>query len=400
MFSGLAQMRKRLYIAVAATALCVLAVIYVVRRQAHTVVYHGQGLQAWALQLSSAQPVARDAATAAFKTMGPKAVPGLIELLETKDPGLRRRVWALAIRLPRKLRAAFFRDFKWPDPIEVRAAAAKALGVIGTDAHDAIPTLARALRDPARQVSLESATALARIGRNSVPALTDALREKDGGVRHVAVYALGEIGPDAQAAVPLLVGMLDETNEPLRASVAYTLSRIGSGHFTELINVIEHGTDPAHEQAAKVLLDCYRSLRPAVPALAKLAQDKSPAVRQQALETLSALREAQVMALGVAIRSLKDPSVEVRLAAINALANVQSPAQALVHPLAECLKDDSAPVRAAAARTLAALGPIASSAAPALKALLEDKDDAVRTAAQEALRVIQCPQPAAGVTPP
>src|SRR5258708_5022515 len=126
-------MRRRLSIILALTGLCILAVVLVIRRQADTYVYKGQGLQAWAMQLSAPQPGAQEAANAAFKSMGSKAVPGLISLLEAKDPGLRRRAWALAKRLPRKWRVAFFRDINWPDSSDVHTAAAKALGVIGPE---------------------------------------------------------------------------------------------------------------------------------------------------------------------------------------------------------------------------------------------------------------------------
>src|SRR6266446_7008916 len=114
-------MRRRLSIVLALTGLCIVAAVLVIRRQADAYVYKGQGLKAWALQLSAPQPADKEAASAAFKSMGGKAVPGLIHLLETKDPGLRRRAWALAKRLPRKWRAAFFRDVNWPDSIEVHA---------------------------------------------------------------------------------------------------------------------------------------------------------------------------------------------------------------------------------------------------------------------------------------
>src|SRR5579859_6743505 len=111
-------MRKRLSITIELSVLCIFAVVLVVWAQAHRLRYQGQNLQTWALQLNSPQPGAPAAANAAFKAMGPKAVPGLVDLLEAKDPGVRRRVWALATHLPRKLRTAFFRDIKWPDSTE------------------------------------------------------------------------------------------------------------------------------------------------------------------------------------------------------------------------------------------------------------------------------------------
>ena len=395
MFQGMilaapSAMRRRLSIIVAVIGLCLIAVIFLIRRQADNFVYQGRKVQAWVQQLNSVQPGAAETAKAAFKAMGPRAVPALIRILETTDPGLRRRVWLLGRKLPRKLRAAFFQKLDWPDVNETRAAAAKALGLMGPDAQPAIPALGLALRSPARQVSVEAANALGHIGKSSVPVLMELLRDKDESTRHVAAYALGEIGPDAGAAVPALVGMLSETNEPLRRSVVYSLSRIGPQEVSQLVGVLNHGNGSARVEAARVLLGYYRSLRVALPALANLAHEESPVVRQEASEVFGVLREADLVALGWAVQALKDPSAEVRLAAVKAMGNVLSPAELITRSLTNCLKDQSAQVRAAAARTLGTFGHAAQAAVPSLTGSLEDKDEPVRTAAREALSLIQC----------
>jgi len=380
---------KRLIIVLALVGLSLVATILFFWHQADSTSFQGKKVKTWAMQLASYDPTARDEAVNAFKNMGPTAVPGLVKLLQTKDPGLRRRAWAIAVKLPRRLRAWFFKDVNWPDPNDVHAAAAKALGLIGPEAQPAVPALARSLHDQSRQVRLEAATAMARIGKVSVPMLVEALHDPDPEVRHAAAYALGEIGPEAHAAVPRLLEMLSETNGPLRTSVAYSLGRIGPSDLSALVNLLEHGSAASQVEAAKLLVGYYRSLRRTIPAIGKRATNESPAIRQQALESLSVIRDAQALALSITLRSLKDPAVEVRLAATTALCQMGLPSQAVVKPLSECLSDESPAVRASAAQSLGNLGPVAKSAVPALTASLDDKEERVRTSAREALQLIQ-----------
>jgi HEAT repeat protein len=379
---------KRLIVILALIGLGLVAIVVFLWWQTDSTSYRGKTIMIWALQLASPDAAARDEATSAFKNLGPTAVPSLVKLLKTKDPGLRRRAWAIAVKLPRSLRAWFFRDVNWPDPTDLRTAAAKALGLIGPRAQSAIPALSRSLRDPAPQVRLETATAMARIGKESVPDLLEALDDPDTEVRHAAAYALGEIGPDAHTAVPRLLEMLGENDGPLRASVAYSLSRIGPSDLPAVMDLLEHGSDASQVEAVKVLLGYYHSLRRAVPVIGNMATNESPAVRQKALECLSVMREAEALAFSVAICSLKDPAVEVRLTAITVLGQIGLPAQTAVKSLGECLKDESPQVRASAAQSLGYLGPTAKAALPALTLLLDDKDERVRAAAREALRLI------------
>jgi len=381
--------RKRLVIIVTALGIVAIAAVFLSSCNRYDVVYKDRHLKEWATQLRSADPAEREQASSAFKAMGAKAVPGLIHLLKTKDTGLRKMVWSLAGRLPRRARAWFFREFPWPDPNDACIAGARGLGFVGADAGAACPALADALRTRVREVSLEAATALSRIGEASVPALLRALKDEHQEVRHAAVYALGEIGPDAKEAVPALVGMLEEKDEGMRRSVAYSLSRIGPPGLAGLIDSLARGKGPTRDSAAKLLLQYYGALRQAMPALVRMAADESPEMRRQALETLGAIREADVVTVRVATGALKDPDVNVRLAAIGALGQLGGEAQSMVLPLQACLRDESAAVRASAARALVRIGTIAGSAVPALTYLLHDENEDVRNAAKQALGAIQ-----------
>lgn len=102
------------------------------------------------------------------------------------------------------------KDLKHPDA-DVRRAAAKSLGMIGADAKDAVPALAKALTDEDALVRVSAAFALYKIGpdaREAAPALADALSDQMPLVRMDAAMALCRIGPDAEAAVPALTDAL------------------------------------------------------------------------------------------------------------------------------------------------------------------------------------------------
>ena len=107
----------------------------------------------------------------AVTSIGPAAVPALIQLLQDPNP-------------------------------EVRAHAAVALNWIGPGARDAVPALVRALQDDRRRVRQGAAFALFRIGpdaKDAVPVLIKALQDEDPEVRRVAGLALQSVDVDAAA---------------------------------------------------------------------------------------------------------------------------------------------------------------------------------------------------------
>lgn len=105
-----------------------------------------------------------------------------------------------------------FRD----NSLEVRSAAARALGMIGPDA---VAGLIRALKDEEMQVRSAAAWVIKQIGEQhgkaamrAVDALIRALDDHDEQVRWYAVGALGVLRDPR--AVPSLVSMLEDTDSP------------------------------------------------------------------------------------------------------------------------------------------------------------------------------------------
>jgi HEAT repeat protein len=108
--------------------------------------------------------------------LGEPAVPGLVGMLQSGDPRLRK-------------------------------VAATTLWGLGAKGRAAVPDLAVLLEAPEAELRLAAAMALDNMGPaavDAVPALVKALRDPEGEVRQWSAKALGHIGPGAVAAVPAL----------------------------------------------------------------------------------------------------------------------------------------------------------------------------------------------------
>ncbi len=345
-------MKKRLFAGLALLAISVFLGVMFTWWRSGIYYYQGRSLTTWSLEVSRQDPKA----TAALREMGSNAVPGLIELLETKDVSWRKRVWALQPRLPLRLRQLVWQKVPLPDAAGVRKAAATSLGIIGPEAKVAVPALTKALHDKELLVRSEAATALGRIGKGAVPGLIEALQDKDSEVRYDAAYALGQIGADAEAAVSALIFTLKDTSEPVRSAAAASLATIGTPGLSTLVEVLEHGDPKSREAAIKVLHQFQLALRTVVPALATLSQHPDPVERRQAIETISAIRRTDGLPINALISALKDTDAEVRVAAIKILGRAGSRAQAAAPGLRECLEDGEVSVRAAAKESLVKIG--------------------------------------------
>jgi HEAT repeat protein len=94
---------------------------------------------------------------------------------------------------------------------------------------EAIPALARRLKDPSakvREQAAESLGAMAPVSAPAVPALTEALRDSQAEVRAEAAEALERLAAYARPAVPELMAALNDPDPKVRSEVAGTLERI------------------------------------------------------------------------------------------------------------------------------------------------------------------------------
>jgi HEAT repeat protein len=385
-------LKRRLLIGLAALGVCVVVLAVFLPRKSEGPLYQGKTISTWAYQLFGPGPETRDQAATVLKGLGTNAVPGLIRLLEWRDPIWRKQLWALALRLPPRFRRGLLAHSPVPHEQTAHQAAAMALTIIGPQANGAVAALGRDLRLKEPANLWHYADALGAIGKDSLPVLTNALASTDPAVRSAALFGLVKLGPAAEPAVPALVQRLKDNNAEVRTWAVRSLAAVGPPAVPALVAAVEHERGPVRQGAAEALMSLDVPWRSVEPALLGMLQDADPASRRQAIATLGVVRARDERAILAIAAALKDPEIEVRVEAANGLGEVSWKAQPAVPALIEALKDGSVQVRSNAAKTLGMIGPPAKAAEPALTNLARDSDLNVSSAAKEALLKIQTGQ--------
>jgi HEAT repeat protein len=142
--------------------------------------------------------------------MGPDALPTLIGMLDHHDKYVRRHaVWAMG-KLGPLARPALHdlcRALKDSDP-RTASGAAQALGSMGTDGADSVPSLAEAMRGTNIVLCRLASKALSQIGPPALATLIAHLQHADPFVRGESALAIGWIGVAARSAVPFLARII------------------------------------------------------------------------------------------------------------------------------------------------------------------------------------------------
>ena len=299
----------------------------------------------------------------------------------------------------------------------VRAAAADALGRVGSASPSVISKLLNVMRKGDFYDSRHAARSLAELGEAGVVALLQATQFTAYGVASHATDAISDVGKQAipalvsvargsskfsaaalsalsrindPAAVPDLIDALRDDDSRIRLSAATAFSEIGRYHrdrhcdmvsrtVTSLIDAIRDVSVEVRLQAIRSLGDFEERAAPAVPALTEALNDDY-------------LRTAAADALGrigppahPAWPKLVDLATESvgREAVILALGRIGAPAEQLVPLLKQALVHQE--LRVAAATALGDLGPDSANAIPELMQLLTDRDKFVRWESVNAL---------------
>ncbi len=186
--------------------------------------FHGRRLSAWVRELTGFGGEARANAIEFFRNEGGNTVPALVELLRRSKPTDSQ--WKpnylcniLGIRFQNYLMA---RNFE-------RANAITACGIIGSEAHPAIPTLLTLKGDKDSLVRLSLARALGEIQSapsQSVPVLIEMLQDSSKYVRHTAAKSLGLYGPVAKVALPALTNAMSDSDSSVGIVARRTLEKI------------------------------------------------------------------------------------------------------------------------------------------------------------------------------
>jgi HEAT repeat protein len=291
----------------------------------------------------------RREALEARSSLGPVAIPRLVELLAERETGGRgsgpanslaptaaRWLGAFGARAVPALEVALDED------PQKKIAAAWALGQTGDS--EAFEPLARLSRDPSSDVRIAALRSLADLGdRRAAEILAAALRDEDVDVRSAAAFSLGELG-DVEA-VDLLVPRLDDPSENVRSSAVYALEAPGDPRAVPRLARFlgDRSTSNSAYAATRALA---RLGTPGADALIAGSQSDDPITRKQALWAMKDMPPRDVRFAEAALSALQDPDAEVRVAALDVVRH--SPRGVTAERLYPLLFDENPGVRTTA----------------------------------------------------
>jgi len=318
----------------------------------------------------------RSAATEVLAHFGAKSVPGLLELLRTKeDEGLRLDVVAALGRIgdrrateailpflklpPEKRRVALSALGSIADPRtesvligalrseqddpDARAQVALGLGAIGT------PSALRALQGALGELNLtvadSAALGLQRAGARALPYLAQAARSENPAVRRRATVALSGIA-DPQS-VALLAQLLNDPAPEVARAAADALGQVDRPEAVPVLaRALSHPDGGVAQNAARSLA---RIGKPAIQPLLQAMRSPDPTVAYLAASALSQIDAAEPILLQAA----RDPIV--RRYALIAL--IERGSAAAIPVLEQAARADDPALRQIAQRGLQRLSP-------------------------------------------
>jgi len=312
-------------------------------------------------------------ARSAIKTMGTNLVPVLLDWMRARQTGN-------------------------PGTEMQRGRAASALGLLGSDARQAIPELIEML-DDSNGGQVAAAGVLSKFGsdaKQALPKLIELLKEPTANTTHF-VDAVSSFGPEAKEAIPAFIELFKESRS-LRSAAAYALPQIGVAAVEPLARALTNKDERLHLGAAMSLeAMAVGGLIPsnAVPALiVSLERDRE--VRCLAAMTLARIRSPDVERAMLGM--LSDSDVAVQHVIIDAIPGFKQDRAELTSRLAVALTNGDQQLHYGAAVGLGRLCEsctnsfIVRDAVAALTRALKDKDEQVRLITVDSLVRTRSPE--------
>ncbi|MCP4256901.1 MAG: cellulase family glycosylhydrolase [Planctomycetes bacterium] len=169
--------------------------------------------------------------------------------------------------------------------------------------------------------------------------------------RQEAAMAIGQMGIEAKDAIPSLIERLEDEQWHVRKAAAIALTSMGAEAkpaVNSLITALDDEEWHVRKPAAQALAAIGRASRPAVPALIKALDDEEWHVRKPAAEALAAIGPASKPAISQLIYALNDEEWHVRKPAAMALGAIGPDAKKAIPVLKEMLNDPEWHVQEAA----------------------------------------------------
>lgn len=205
----------------------------------------------------------------------------------------------------------------------------------------AVPALLKALRE--KETHLGAAYALASGGQSRLPILRSCLRDRDCKVRQHAAIALGLMNTQADEAVQDLLQALKDKDSNVRLAALLAITDIGFQNQTVVDLPLTNSLRLGELLTFKVISRKWRDkMSPVLMNSAVFLHaltDNDQRARAQVAKLLAAMGPAAQLAIPALIQALKDQDRVVRINAIQALGAVGSAAKSALPALKNALKD-------------------------------------------------------------
>ena len=212
----------------------------------------------------------QDQAVEAIRQIGTDAIPYLIKVFRSREPGLMRRLATFSFKSSQTANERFMRSVG-------------GFRALGSRAELAIPELSEFVENG--DTAYEASLAMAAIGPQSVPHLIRALGQSDERVWQAAAEALGQILSSDETALTVLLKCLKNKDPLVRSYAAGAIGVLGGEPYEivpALITSLEDPQASVRNYAALTLGRFGRDAKAAVPALSKALKDLDAEVSQSA----------------------------------------------------------------------------------------------------------------------
>jgi HEAT repeat protein len=164
----------------------------------------------------------RQQAETALRQTGTNALPELIYILESNDPWLKTKSYAVVNRV-------FSKKYSYVTYTQRCAGVSRAFGLLGDQARPAIPDLIRLLQsdDPAIANAAIQCLFHVRLNADDIPLLLPCLTHHNARTRAYAATFLGRITQNEKDVVPALIKAMRDPDDQVKQYTANALGRLG-----------------------------------------------------------------------------------------------------------------------------------------------------------------------------
>jgi HEAT repeat protein len=346
-----------------------------------------------------------------LEEMGPaaeRAAPELIDCLKDRNHEVRRLASHALAGIGAGAVPTLCQTLSNTDS-DVRIGAAYALGIMKSNAKEAVPSLVKALEEEnVDGVRVNIISSLRDINdKRAIPILIRALKKEQSiDVRSHAAWALGGFEENSKEIIPSLIDALNiegqgNDSEPVLASVVRfnadqpvvyravgSLSDFGFSAVLPLVNAIRDPNFRGREYAIQALREFFHEIRmkkggipvrhqgeikDTISVLVECTKNARKRIRLASILALDEMRDQAKGALPAITRSLEDEGQDVRIAAAGAIYRISGNAWPGLAVLSEAINDSKSDVREYAVHELSLFQKDASPLVPQLIRLLKDQ---------------------------